>query len=177
MSFDWNIFSSIATIITTLIGFVVTYRLTKRNLRDELQKSKAMIGLENMEDIPFQLLQMLDDVKAGKLSAENYAKLIHKIYAYGSNDAIKILVCLQRTNYEYAKQPSAVKESPNFRPLTLLSLLISQIKYDLTGELVKPEGWFILRITDYQKSGMKKNVQDLINNDVLALALNKNFLT
>lgn len=174
---DWNLIVSIATILTTLLGFVVTYKLTKRNLKDELLKSKALLGLEKMEEVPFKLLELLTAINEGETKQAAYFELMHTIYAYGTSDAVKIAITLQRNNYEMSKnQPNGSVNPPSFRPLTLLSLLITQVKYDLTGEIINPESWFVMRITDYTETEMNLQVKSLINDDVAQLQLNLAFL-
>lgn len=169
-----DLYIGIGTIMTTLIGFIVTYLLTRRNLKGEISKTKTTIGLEKMEDIPFLLLNMLDQMKDGTMKPQDYAALLHRIYAYGTADAIKIAVTMQHMNYEL-NDTSIDNSIDKFRLLTLLSLLISQIKFDLTGEIVNPENWFVMKINDYTNSELEKKVPSLINKDVSRLKLNSRF--
>ena len=48
--------------------------------------------------------------------------------------------------------------------LAAYSLLITQLKYDLTSEIISPESWFQLRMNDYEKiqPQMQKSINDLI---------------
>ena len=171
ISVNTDLYIGIGTIVTTLIGFIVTYLLTKRNLKGEISKAKTTIGLEKMEDIPFLLLNMLDQMKDGTMKTQDYTALLHKIYAYGTADAIKIAVTMQHMNYEL--DDTSIDK---FRLLTLLSLLISQIKFDLTGEIINPENWFVMKIKDYTNSELEKKVPSLINEDISRLKLNSHFL-
>lgn len=169
-----DLYIGIGTIVTTLIGFIVTYLLTKRNLKGEISKTKTAIGLEKMEDVPFLLLNMLDQMKNGTMRTQDYSALLHKIYAYGTADAIKIAVTMQHINYE----SNDMKDNTSidrFRSLTLLSLLISQLKFDLTGEIVNPENWFVMKISDYTNSELEKKIPFLINEDISRLKLNPRF--
>lgn len=81
--------------------------------------------------------------------------MLHKTYAYGTADEIKIAVTMQHMNYELndIKDDTSIDK---FRLLTLLSLLISQIKFNLTGEIVNPENWFVMKINDYTNSELEK---------------------
>lgn len=166
---DW---SALASIFVTIIGFIITYSLTNKNLKDEISKTKTSIALEKMEDIPFDILSLLKDIKNGELNADNYASILHRIYAYCSPTAIKIAVKMQSLTYQQSVQSTSTS---NFRMLTLLSLLISQVKYDLTNEIINPELWFIMQITDYNTSALKTEVKHLINEDIELLSLNKQF--
>ena len=77
---------------------------------------------------------------------------------------------MQRINYRNADNADAPIEE-KYRVMTLLSLLISQIKYDLTGEVINPEFWFIMKIKDYYSSNINKTICQLINQDVDELNL------
>lgn len=79
ISVNSDLYIGIGTIVTILIGFIVTYLLTKRNLKGEIPKTKTAIGLEKMEDVPFLLLNMLDQMKDGTMKAQDYAKCYTKL--------------------------------------------------------------------------------------------------
>lgn len=68
------------------------------------------------------------------MKTQDYATLLHKICTYRTADAIRIAVTMQHMIYEL--DDTSIDK---FRLLTLLSLLISQIKFDLTGEIINPE--------------------------------------
>ena len=65
------------------------------------------------------------------------------------------------------------KENDRWKALAAYSLLITQLKYDLTAEVISPESWFMLRITDYEKK--QEEIKSEINNIVDNLRLNKLF--
>lgn len=54
-----------------------------------------------------------------------------------------------------------------------LGLLISQIKFDITGEIMSPESWLIIKITDYSK--IQNNIAKTINALVDKNKLDKRF--
>lgn len=164
---NWELF---VTSAITILGFVVTYFMTRKSLKDEIQKNKVSISLEKMEEIPFEIMELLTAIQKGTLDVDEYSGFLSKIYSYCSVPAISITVKMQSLNYE-----GVVDKETNFRKLTLLSLLITQVKFDLTGEIVNPEQWFILKISDYYTSGMRDTIKKLINDDVDTLKLNKNF--
>ena len=164
------------SIIVTIVGFIITYYFTKHSLKDEIQKSKTSIALEKMEELPYELVSLFEKLKKGTLDVDGYSSLLGKIYSYCSPTAITITVKMQYLIYENDKKGNSVTEKEKFRILTLLSLMISQIKYDLTGETINPELWFIMKIKDYKESPMKKTIQELINHDVAILDLNEDFM-
>ena len=167
--FDVNWELLISTAIT-IVGFIVTYLSTKRNLKNEIEKNKVSISLEKMEDIPFEIANLFNNIQNGKLDVNAFSALLSKIYSYCSSDAIKIVSQMQRINYRNADNADAHIEE-KYRVMTLLSLLISQIKYDLTGEVINPEFWFIMKIKDYYSSNINKTICQLINQDVDELNL------
>jgi hypothetical protein len=95
---------------------------------------------------------------------------MNKVLAYASKDAIKISIWAQQINFE--NNNSGVN---NFAPLVALSLLISQLKYDASAEIIPADTWFRLRINDYECSEMKAEVEALIIKAVKELNLNKGF--
>lgn len=139
--------TSVIASCVTLAGIVVSYVLSKKNLEGELRRLREQEALTKSHDFPRCAASLMDDVEAG-MSPDELKKLLTDIYAYGSPEAIRIIVEFQETNYRMAR-------SENIDPLYLISLvavLISQLKYDLTGRTVDPENWLRLRITDYNPS-------------------------
>lgn len=91
-----------------------------------------------------------------------------KIYAYGSKDSICIISKMQEENYQqlYIK-------SNKLRPMCFYILLVTQIKFDVTGDAVSPELWYKMKINDYHKN--KTNIKIANNEIVSELHLNKKF--
>jgi hypothetical protein len=58
--------------------------------------------------------------------------------------------------------------------LAAYSLLITQLKYDLTSEIISPESWFQLRMNDYEKIQLK--MRQSINDLIKELDLNNSFI-
>lgn len=136
--------TSIVASCVTLAGIVVSYILSKKNLEGELKRLREQEALAKSHDFPQRAASLMDDIERG-MSPDELKKLLTDIYAYGSPEAIRVIVEFQETNYREAR-------SGDVDPMYLLSLvavLISQLKYDLTGRTVEPESWFRLRITDY----------------------------
>ncbi len=155
-------FGALISGIVTIIGFIVTYIMTKKNLKDEVHKIKQNISIELMQKIPFEILEYFDSLKKAN-SDELLLKLqsiMSQVYAYGSVNAIKTLVAFQTINYH-------IKEMENKTDiLILLSILVSQIKYDITGEIIDPTNWLKIKIRDYKETlepSISANVNFLID--------------
>lgn len=132
--------------VITIIGFIVTYLLTSKNLKDEIQKTKGNKAIELMQEIPYELLQFINGL--GKLAANEAVnklnKVITTICAYGSPSAVKILEEYQKEIFNNGGKDTKIL-------FAYLGLLISQIKFDITGEIMSPESWLIIKINDYHK--------------------------
>ena len=77
---------------------------------------------------------------------------------------------MQRENF----LATGKKENNAYRVTSLYILLVTQIKYDITGIVVCPELWFQTRLTDY---ATKRNEFKAINNRLVTeLNLNKGFI-
>ena len=143
--------------IISIIGFIVTIFTLKKGFQNELAKQKANIQLDKMAVMPYEILVLMQemiDVGKQKTSLSVQQKLKEKmdwifssIYAYGSSKAIHILATMQSENYRNAVMP---ENSDNYRTMAFYVLLTVQIRADITGEIVSPEEWFKLKITDFQ---------------------------
>lgn len=159
---------TLITVFMTLIGFVVTYIMTQQAFKDEIRKYKINHTVEVIQDLTFDICELMDRIGDGSLKSEQFKAIMSKILAYGSEDAIKIAIQMQRCAYDSHGKPSSASQ------LALYALLITQLKYDLTSEIVSPESYFLLRIKDYDK--LKKTIQESINSYVKELKLNKHFI-
>ena len=156
----------------TMIGFVVTYFLNKRNFAEEAKKQKRDVQLEKMSELPYQIQALLDKLCKNpndkKLSTE-YQELLSTIFAYGSQEAIQLATKLQEIHY----LSHSGEEQGGPKNIICYVLLLCQIKYDLTGIGVNPEFWYRMKITDY------KNVKinyDKCNNELVKELKLKGFL-
>ena len=95
---------------------------------------------------------------------------MNKVIAYASRDAVNISIWGQQINFQNFSSGQT-----NYAPLVALALLISQLKYDASAEIIPADTWFRLRINDYEKSGMKNEIEKLIKETVEELNLNKGF--
>lgn len=100
---------------------------------------------------------------------DEFRKIMNTVCAYGSKDAIKIASVMQSENYKLA----GTKQQNTYRMLSFYSLLVTQIKYDVTNIVNSPELWFKLKINDYDNS-RDKLIEE--NNKIIEeLELNEEF--
>lgn len=150
--------------LITIVGFVVTYLLTSKNLKDEIQKTKGNKAIELMQEVPYELLEFINGL--GKLSEQEalnkFNKVISTVCAYGSPSAVKILE-------EYQKEVFSKKPKDSNVLFAYLGLLISQIKFDITGEIMSPESWLIIKIKDYTRiqNDIAKTMNTLVDKNKL----------
>lgn len=175
IEFIKNHIDTLITVSVTIVGFVVTFLMSQKKFRDEIIQSKVMSNADNIRSLPYDICQLMNKFSnksgAKPLPANEYVELLSKVLAYGSRAAISIAVHLQEM--VYANNAQADTHSL-YEMLACYSLLITQIKYDLTAETISPECWFKLKLTDYSKS--RSEIVKASNYLVKELDLRKDFL-
>ena len=165
--------SSGVTIFITILGFVVTYRASRKNLLDEIMKFKQTSQVDQAKDLPLELcnlLQKIYDKAPQDVLKKSYVELMNKVLSFASKDAVKIAIWGQKVSFEMEKTGN------KNAPLVALSLLISQLKYDFSSVVIPADAWFQIRVNDYHDSGMDQEIIQIIKNVVLHLDLNKGFI-
>ncbi len=166
------------SILITVIGLWITSRNLTKNFKHEIRKTKQEVSINEMQSVPYDLFLLMEDMseetkkgseKYSKKNFQAYKSILAKILCYGSYDAIRIAIHTQRNSY------NPFSESIQWTMLILYSLLIVQIKFDITGTVISPESYFRIKISDYEIT-MKNDVRSEINRLVKLLALNKGFL-
>lgn len=158
-----EIITTLITSLVSVIGFIVTYRSLMKSFKNELRKSRDSLALEKMSTVPYDILELFDDLmesshfkkdsQKAKENQKTFKKLMNTIYSYGSINAIKIFALMQKENYDRFNQGGNLDDI--YRISSMYVLLATQIKYDVTGIIVSPNSWFEMRITDYS-SNMEK---------------------
>lgn len=176
------IITAVLTSIISIIGFVLTNKNMSKNLKNELKKEKTTLHIQKMSEMPYDILSLMDKMTKNSSSSsssgevleeflEEFGKIMNTVCAYGSKDAIKIASIMQSENYRMANEK---KENKNkYRILCFYSLLVTQIKYDVTNIVNSPELWFKLKINDYYK--MRDKMIEENNKIVDELDLNEEF--
>ena len=172
-SFFMEHFDTIIPVIITISGFIISYYMTKKNFKDEVIKNKLAINADIIRELPYEVCQLMDQLTNVKnpITADQYKKFYAKILAYGSKDAVSISVHMQQLCYEY---PDNQNGTNMYELLAYYALLVTQIKYDLTSEIISPLCWFELKFKDYKP--MKSNIIIAINNIIRKLDLNEKFI-
>lgn len=153
----------------TVIGFLITYYSANKKITEELNFYKRSNMINGLKDCLDELSHLFDSVKDQEYDDVKHNNLMSNIYAYGSKEAISIATYWQQSSYN--------KTADVYVIFSCITLLISQVKYDITAEKLKPNMLFKLRLTDYTKDKKyKKAFDSKINEIVNALELNKYFL-
>lgn len=166
--------------VISVTGFIITIFTLKKNFQNELVKQKSSIQLEKMAVMPYEILVLMQDMidagkEKGKSTTQNKLKekmdwIFSTIYAYGSSSAIHILATMQSENYRNSAAP---EKADKYRIMAFYVLLTVQIRFDITGEIVSPEEWFKLKLTDFQTN---REVFKIANNRLVdELKLDKQY--
>ena len=144
--------------IISLIGILISYFSIKKSYKNDLNKMKTEIITEKIEDLPFEILNIMHNTiknPTSKRNVEDLSKFMYKVISYGSVDAVKIACCVQQTAY---------KNDNSYKLLAGFSLLITQLKYDLTGQVISPESYFQIKLNDYEdkRDEIVKNINLII---------------
>lgn len=156
----------IVSSLITIAGFLVTYFLNRKNFRDEINKFKSNKSVELMQDVPHNLVQLLDLLKTNPNEAiQLQNNIMLTICAYGSKDASIIAEQFMQNSYSGFKNP--------IDGIAYIALLISQVKFDITGYVVSPTSWLKIKIKDF--SNRAEKIIDSINQIIDDNKLNKSF--
>ncbi len=172
-------FDTIITVSITIIGFIVTYFMNKKSVLDELKKDKVMHTTELMETLPYDVCQFMNELLHNKSktitkqSIDAHEKILSRIIAYGSADAVKLAIVVQKCAYEKERQTLQAGGDDGTRTLAAYALLITQLKFDLTSEVIPATSWFQIKIKDYEK--IQNKTETAINALVDELGLNSKF--
>ena len=162
-------------VVVTILGFFITYKLTTKTFSNEIRKSKIDHNVEAIHSLPLELCNMMSKIQQSKgnknvVSSSDYEKLMTRIFAYCSKDSVTIAVEIQQTFYKINK----TNEDFGQYLLVLFALLITQLKYEISDEIISPESWFKLKINDYETA--REPFVDKINQTIKNLDLNKKFI-
>lgn len=100
---------------------------------------------------------------------QEYGMMLSKVLSYGSKEAIKIAVKMQQLSYD--AENKATEE--RYPIIAAYALLITQLKYDLTSEVISPESWFEMRMKDYNT--VQTSMKNALNKLIDELKLNPDF--
>lgn len=160
----------------TAFGFIINYILTKKSFERELDKKQTDMALNKLVDIPKNILDLFDKIVDNSLDLQQilaeFSNITKTIFAYGSEDSIKILSAMQQHNYTDNNRGEGNPQRLN----AYFIILVCQVKFDLTGIKVNPNYWYRLKISDYETNlDMKRAFIEANNEIVRELDLDKFF--
>lgn len=136
--------------IVSIVGFIVTSIHLSKSFKNEILKQKSSATLSKIVDAPYLFLDFLtkslhDDFDETILF-DKMIKFHNLIYSYGSTTAIKILSSMQEHSYKVdtIEDPN-IKSNEHFKTMSFYSVSVSQLKYDITGEIINPNYWFKMK--------------------------------
>lgn len=154
--------------IVTIIGFIITYNLNIVNIREEIYKSKNIKSSEILKKNFQPLLNIIrfdrEKMKENK-TLESLNKIFDEILIYGSSKLIRIATTFKE--YIFTNKDSI---DVNYI-FAYIGLIISQLKYDISGEYIPADTWYRYTITDY--GVLKSQVVETIEEIIKSLDLDK----
>lgn len=148
------------TLTTAIFTFIITKKIDKSS-------KQSKIIFEELENIAIELNTILLDIisdKYHKKIDDNIKRLntqMNKIYLFGTIEAVRIVAYIRKLE----KQQYII---------SLVALLISQIRYDLTSKIINPMYWSEINLTDFSKYRDEHN--EYLKKVIKHLKLNKKFL-
>jgi len=169
-----DILTIIVPALVTIVGLLLNYFFTNRNIKNEISKKKLDISLEYLSEAPYKSLELFEKMREKGKEAEYlklFTELSNTVFAYGSEDAIKILGAFQQNNYAMNNGNGDKQKA-----ISYFILLTCQIKYDLTGIEISPDSWYKIKITDYETNLENKNKFIKATNEVVEELNLKDFM-
>jgi len=160
-----NVFMEIVKIavpaFVTIIGFVITYFLTRSDIKRETDKKKTNIYLNELSSLPLEIIDVIELLyRNSKDYSDKIYEIIDKILAYGAKDSIKIVASMQEDIHKLIDDPKAKTKTTYY-----MILLSCQLKYDMTGIQMSPDYFYRAKVYDYSKGreDVIKNNNDIVN--------------
>lgn len=199
--FGKTLISTFVPAFISVVGFVVTYFKMRHSFKEESIKQKRSITLERMAKIPYDVMQLYnhimessnvdDTLKKLNMSRQNEKayrnrmkkledglfeemnELYTRIFAYCTKEAVSILAAMQKLNHSMLDSEMESDEVNKYRIMAYYVLLATQIKFDVTSEVVNPKMWYEIKISDFDL--VKDDIIRINNEIVSGLGLNKGF--
>lgn len=166
--------TAVITCLVTIIGLFFNNRNLKNTFKNDFNKIHREHFLEELSGLSREVVNVMQEIMDAndnsskiKKSTENLKNVENKILAHGSAKSIDICCSAQQSVY---------KNEPATKMLALLSLLICQIRFDLSGEAISYESWFKMKLNDYDDAVIKEELKEFAEKEVKRLKLNRDFL-
>lgn len=159
--FSKDYFSVLIPSFVTIVGFILTYYLAQRTIKAEISKMKKARMIEN----GIEILDFFTDVLNGagnSISVDEIKQIRKKIISYGSKELIIIYSSYQQFTYKMSN--TSTNEDDKKEMFAYIGLLVSQLKYDITGETINPSYYFKMVINEfYDKENFFSDVDKKVN--------------
>jgi len=136
----------ITNIITIFIVYFGFWQ-SKREFKNEFFKMQKARSIEKLDFAFTYATEVLINPKTGSVPTEKdkkeLLKFITNIVMYSSNDVVNILSIYQQKNFR--------GEVTGFDGIIYFALIISQLRFDSTGEWTKPDAIIKLKINDFSE--------------------------
>lgn len=169
-----NYIGYVIQLITVLITQFFVYFGLKREFINSINIQKNKRQVDNLSVAMKITGSLLDDIIKYKERLNHYRanrKFIaikNLIIAYGTLEDYKIFSEICKNNFRRYQNDS---QNPN---IILYPLLLSQMHYEIVGEIVNPEYWFIMHITDFYDN--RDYFVEKTNEAIIKLGLKKELL-
>lgn len=154
--------------LVTLLGFIVSFRLKKREYIQNIQKYKLEKQLSDLYGIQKDVLNYVDMLcylfAFPDKKPEGFDELQNKINTIvicaGSEDAVKLIVYIR--NLIFSGKDDHIELS-NRELIAAYVLLAMQIKFDTTGIKTSPNTWYIGKYTTQKMIELSDFYNESIN--------------
>lgn len=162
--------------VVSIIGFFLTYKLAKRTIKDEISKMQKARMIDNGTEI----LDFFADILSGQaehVDVNSIKQLRKTICSYGSKDLTKLFASYQQFTYNMKLNSEEEKNETSVKTFAYVCLLITQIKYDIIGEVANPMYYLKMMINDYnEKNSMISSIEIEIKKMVKEFKLNSDIV-
>ena len=148
-NWQWTVTTAI-----TVLGLFITYKAIGRQFKNEVNRIKKEANLKIIQSLPSKVYELFSAIAMQASIEDMNSRMIDvytKVLCYGSESSIKIVNTFD-------------KEEDKEKKIVILSMLFSQVKFDVTGEKMRSDmalEYFVpTRLYDEKKC--KKAIKDLI---------------
>ncbi|MDY4278591.1 MAG: hypothetical protein SOX68_06510 [Faecalicoccus sp.] len=172
-----SILSIIIPSAVTVLGFFISYKQNKKYIETEVLKNKKIQMSSKGLEVIDKAVVLVDFKKVSQLNDIELSDLVNSILIYGTNDAVKILSDFMQFNYKYSQSEKISVAEKSYKLLAYVALLIAQIKYDNSGEIINPLDILKIRLNDFHKNkNLVNQITANIKKIVEELDLKKEFI-
>lgn len=155
--FKIALMTSIITSLVTIIGFVISWRNIKFEMKllqeNQKRQERNKVSYRIPKDIMDYVKLVMCLCAEKKINDDKFEKLASRIFntviCYGTEDAVKVQTYIKHLVY-YGRDGEIPFEKAEY--IAAHIVLLMQIKYDLTGIKTSPKVWYVQFSTNYMQS-------------------------